>query len=905
MEAKLSILSRVARQVNATLRLTEILDAIVRAADELVPCNLAEISLWYPERNELVLQALRCDPERSFPLGQAFPPGEGYTGWVVRHKEPLFVPDVAARQDIRPHLLPGEHPFAAYIGLPLLAGDDLIGTLVCIHEQAGAFDDDDLHLLEGLADQAAVAIRNARLYESLSRRHSELEALYQVAEAANRPLDLNELLQETLERVIEALDAQGGGIRLLDPQQQTLILAAHRGLSEAYVRGAERFPLSREIVGWVARSDQPTLSADMWTDERVSPEVRALLREVGHRSLAQVPLRAKDRTVGTLGVVAREPDFFNEDDLNLLNAIGQQLGMAIANAQLFVETQRKASRMAVLNEIAAVINQPLSLQEVMNQAVAKVSEVIDADVVGIRLLDPVAGQLFIAAYHGGGLSPGTIPRMDRVSLGEEQLKGLAQWREPLVVRDLSAFPLLAELAEEEALKVWVVVPLRAEDKNVGLLGVSSRLEREFSIEELDLLMAIGHQLGMAIANAQLFEETERRARRLAALNAVAAAINQSLDLETLLSSVVDQIIQVIGVDAAGVRLHDPQANTLNLAFSRGFSPEFTAYIQTYPLEGGTAARVLQSGEPALIDDMWADPPKQPQAQVLLEKEGLHARVEVPLCSQEQVVGTLGVVSRTPAAFGPEDVDLLTAIGHQLGVAIENTRLQQQVLDAERLAAVGRVASTVAHDMRSPLGGIMRSAEFLARPEISPSTRKKLSQSVVAMAHRLINTSQEILDFIRGERLVLQLMPIDLSAFLEEVIEVLRVDFSDRGIEVLLKPGDVGAVWIDPDRMAQVVYNIAANARDAMPEGGRLTITTRRSEGWTELSFHDTGPGVPVELAGRIFEPFVSFGKREGAGLGLSIARRIVEEHGGEIALRSSEGEGATFILRLPLAEEEN
>jgi signal transduction histidine kinase len=264
------------------------------------------------------------------------------------------------------------------------------------------------------------------------------------------------------------------------------------------------------------------------------------------------------------------------------------------------------------------------------------------------------------------------------------------------------------------------------------------------------------------------------------------------------------------------------------------------------------------------------------------------------------VGTLGVVTRQRREFTAEDLDLLVAIGHQIGVAIENDRLRQQALEAERLAAVGRVASTVAHELRSPLGGIVRSAEFLARPELSEATRRKLSRAIVAMARRLTNTAQEILDYTRGGRITLRPVSCDLPAFLDGVLDVLRVDFSDRGIEVAVEWGYTGRVTIDPDRMAQVVYNIAANARDAMPEGGRLTVATRRAGEWVEMRFTDTGPGVPEGIVGRIFEPFFSYGKREGAGLGLAVARRIVREHGGEIEVESPAGGGATFVVRLPL-----
>jgi two-component system NtrC family sensor kinase len=557
---EMTVLNQLNRRISASLDLQDTLEAIATAAAELIPCALSEISLWDEKTQRLTLRALEAEPRRACPLGTTYPPGHGYTGWLVHHKKPLLVPDVAARQDIRPHLLSGELPYEAYAGVPLLIGQELIGILVLVANEVGAFHEQHIDLLEALAAQAAIAIRNARLYEEVTRRNRELSALCAVAEAINRPLELGDLLQHALERVIEVTHAHGGGIRLLDLGSAQMVLFAHYGLSEQYNQAAATFPVSQEIVGWVARTGEPALSEDIWTDSRVSPEVRALLKEVGHRSLAQVPLRFQDRVVGTLGLVAHTPAFFQEDDLMLLNTIGHQLGTAIANA----------------------------------------------------------------------------------------------------------------------------------------------------------------------------------------------------------------------------------------------------------------------------------------------------------------------------------------------------RLRQEALMAERLAAVGRVAASVAHDLRSPLGGILRSAEFLARPELSTSTRRKLSQAIISLARRLMNTTQEILDYVRGEKLPLKRLPCSLAEFLDEVLAVLEVDFSDRGIEVVQDCGYSGEVVMDTDRMAQVVYNIAANARDAMPCGGKFTVTTRENKGVVELRFADTGPGVPEELRDRIFEPFFTHGKRDGAGLGLSIAQRIVEEHGGKLSMESRNKEGATFVVSLPL-----
>jgi len=730
---QLEALSQIARKTGATLDLQETLDTIVNAVADLVPCSLAEISLWDKENGSLVLRALRCEPDRDFALGYAYPPGKGYTGWIVKHKKPLWVVDTSQRSDIRLDLLPGEKPFLSYIGLPLIAGEELIGTLVLVHDEARAFGRDDFALVETLAGYAAAAIHKARLFEQLSHHHQELSALYSVAETANRPPDLDSLMQKALDQVIAVTEAQGGAIRLLDPQRDNLVLAAHSGLSKDYVRGAKHFPLSQEIVGWVAREAKPSLSEDMWTDTRVSPDVRKLLKDVGHRSLAQVPLMAQDRLVGTLGLVSRTPGFFNQEDLNLLNAIGQQLGVAIANAQLF-------------------------------------------------------------------------------------------------------------------------------------------------------------------------EETQQRAKRLAALNAMAAVINQALDLDALLSGAADKMIEVTGFDATCIRLIEPETGKLRMAYGRGFSQKYHSWLESESPWDKSLLQLIEKEEPLIIEDTQTFPYADEKNRQMINEEGIRSSVEIPLRSLKRTVGVMGVASCSPHTFGPDDVDLLTSIGHQLAVAIENARLRQQTLEGERLAAVGRVAGTVAHDLRGPLSGIINSADFIARPNVSQETRKKMCEGIVATARRLISTVQGILDYARNGRMSTTFVPCSLAPFIEEIMEVFKVDFADQRIDVSMSWEHKGKIAMDPDRMAQVIHNIVANARDAIPDGGKLTVSTKEKKGTVEIRFQDTGLGVPPEWLERIFQPFVSHGKKKGAGLGLSIARRIVEEHGGKIWAENSAAGGATFVIQLPLQD---
>ncbi|MBN1452889.1 MAG: GAF domain-containing sensor histidine kinase [Anaerolineales bacterium] len=724
----IAAISRVARRINASLDLQETLDTIVSVVAELIPCALAEIDLWDNVQQVLVLQAIRSTPERAYPVGQSFPPGRGYTGWVINNRRPLLVPNVDSYQDVRPDILPGELPFKAYLGFPLLEGDTLIGALVLVHDQANAFNEDDLQLLDVLASQAAIAIHNARVYDELTRHHRELSALYSVAEAINQPLELRSLLERALDGVLQVTRADGAAIRLLDSQSDEAVLTAQRGLSERYVQRARRVHISRDIIGEVMRSGQATLSEDMWEDTRVSPELRELLQGVGHRSLAQVPLIAQERVVGVLGIVSSVPGYFDESDLKLLTAIGQQLGVAIDNAQLFEETRQKAHRLAALNAVASVINQSLPLHEILDRAIAKVIEVTKTDVGVVRLLDQATEDLYVASYRGVGQED--ICLLEQHGVGKGLGGHLSEHRKPFIASsDLACDQRFAALTEEtRALHTFVIAPIWVKEKPVGTLGVSTRQQREFTLE---------------------------------------------------------------------------------------------------------------------------------------------------------------------------DMDLLAAIADQIGVAVENDRLNQAILAAERMVAVGRVATGVAHDLRSPLGGILRCAEFLTRPEISLETRQKLGRAIVSLARRLIGTSQGILDYVQEKKLPLKLEPCNLSKLLDDVLTVLQVDFSDQGIEVVRDFHYKKDIVVDADRIAQVVYNLAANARDAMPLGGTFSVSTRKAREYVEMRFADTGPGVPEELSDRIFEPFFSYGKSQGAGLGLAIARRIVEEHGGNIVLDSKIGRGATFMVQLP------
>jgi GAF domain-containing protein/anti-sigma regulatory factor (Ser/Thr protein kinase) len=724
-DEKIFSLYEVACRVGASLDLQTTLKAVVDAAADFIPCALAEVSLWDEPSQMLVLQALHADAHRSYPIGRAFPPGEGYTGWIVRNHKSLLVPDVDAFQDIRPHILPGEKPFKAYAGVPLMLDESFVGTLVLVADQSGAFTPSDMQLLQTLAHPAATAIRNAQRYEQTRRQARKLSAVNTVASVISQTLPISEIIKRAVDKVVEVMETDGGGIRLLDDETGELVLSASKGLSPAFIQKVNRIKVGEGIVGQVAKTGIPMVVEDIEHDPRTMSKPIAV---EGFHTFAAVPISAKKKVIGTLGTATRSAREYTPEDLELMMAIGHQIGVAVENARLYNDLSKRAKELEALYAVAEVVNQPGELNQILAEGLSQTLAVTELDMGAIALIDPEDGSLSFSAYKG--LSEGFI-----------------NWMKDMV---------RAKIIDPEA---WPT-------------------EKYFHVEDLLLVHPV------------------------------------------LPQEVLD--------------------------------------------------------------------------------EGLRLYAEIPFFADGSLVGVLIVATRGEHEFTVEEIVLLQAVGHQLGTAIADARLRQEALEAERLVAIGQVAASVAHDLRSPLGGILRSAELMTRPELSPDTRQKLSHSIASLARRLINTSQQILEYVQQEQLSLARTPHKLSAYLNQVLDDLEVDFSDRGIEVLKKFQYSGEIWIDGNRMAQVIYNIAANARDVMPDGGKFTVSTHLLRNQVEICFSDTGPGVPQELGQKIFEPFFTYGKRQGTGLGLAIARRIVEEHGGTINYEKFNKAGATFIVLLPV-----
>jgi signal transduction histidine kinase len=250
---------------------------------------------------------------------------------------------------------------------------------------------------------------------------------------------------------------------------------------------------------------------------------------------------------------------------------------------------------------------------------------------------------------------------------------------------------------------------------------------------------------------------------------------------------------------------------------------------------------------------------------------------------------------------PDTQDFLSLLAGQTAATLHALALGQERLQGERLSTVGRMISTIVHDFRNPMTAVRGYASMFEQAELPRTTQKEYARLVVDEADRMSAMIDEILEFTRGGTARLRLSPVSLEALAERMQRLLEPDLTARRIQFRCELGYKGGVAVDAERIQRALLNIASNALDAMEPGGTLTLGSRLADGAVELTLDDTGIGIPEELRGRIFEPFFTHGKPRGIGLGMSITRRIVEEHGGQVTVAARPGGGTRFTVILPLA----
>jgi GAF domain-containing protein/two-component sensor histidine kinase/HAMP domain-containing protein len=574
-------------------------------------------------------------------------------------------------------------------GAERIAGGDFDHT---ISAQTG----DELETLGQQFNVMAGALRES--YRDLERkvadRTRELAALNAVAEVVSGTLDLRELLDAALDKTLEVVEVEAGGIYLLQEggassQRQVLTIASHKGVSEEFVAAIDNLEVGEGFSGRVVQTGEPLVVPNLSEDPRLT---RSVVTESGFRTVAIVPLASRHTTWGSLFVFTRTAREFTDHDVEFLTHIADQIAVAIENARLFAAEQRRAEQFRVISDVSRHMTSILDVDDLLVQIVRSIKENMGYHHVGISLIE--GSDLVVKAGAGPAFEdPGFQPL--QATVGGEGITGwVAGTGQPLLVRDVSQDERYYPLSPDTQTRSELCVPLQTKEATIGVLNVESDELDAFDQNDLAILQSMANQAAIAIQNARLFASEQRRAEQFRLLSEVGTRITSLLTVDELLDQTVRLVNEVLGYYLVNIGLVEGD----ELAVKAVAGPPRDRQDSLPPqvrLGEGISGWVARTGEPLLAPDVT----REPRYVHLESSTETRSELAVPLRTKTETLGVLDVQSNQPNAFDEGDLVVLQSLADLTAIAMEEARL----LDAEqRRAEQFRVISEVGASITSIL-----------------------------------------------------------------------------------------------------------------------------------------------------------------------------------------------------------
>ena len=383
--------------------------------------------------------------------------------------------------------------------------------------------------------------------------------------------------------------------------------------------------------------------------------------------------------------------------------------------------------------------------------------------------------------------------------------------------------------------------------------------------------------------------------RLNMLIEASKIVNSAIEIDKLLGLILEAASRSINADRGTLYLLDSATGELWSKVAQGNN---IVEIRL-PVGKGLAGYVAKTGEVVNITDAYKDPRFNPEID---KKSGYktHNVLCMPMKDKDgKIFGVFQFLNKREGPFGPGDESFIDALSVHASIALENARLAREMVQSERLSAVGKMASTIIHDIKNPMGTLRMYAQVIKK-KTGDAESAQLAEEMIRQVDRFVNMTQEILDFSRGVSDI-NLETVPLEDVMEGALAFIEKDLVKRNVNVVREFQYAGECTMDVEKMVRVFYNLAGNAADAMKDGGTLTIRTEKRDGTLAIDFTDTGCGIPDEIRSKILEPFFTYGKRHGTGLGLAIVKKIVDDHHGKLEIESVVNQGTTFRLLIPIS----
>ncbi len=789
---------------------------------------------------------------------------------------------------------------------------------------------DEIEQLAHEFNEMAAQLKNSytTLEQRVERRTRELSALSDIAATLNQSLDLAPVLQDVIKKMTDIFHFDATRVFLASGPDQIELKASFEGDAKFFLPIGS-ISNRQGLVGKVMATGEPLIFEHIQSDPRYRElsQLKMAMKS-GHGFLAVFPLKAKSKPVGAIVCLGQERRRLTPDEARLITSMADQIGVAVEKVNLFEETVARANELSALYDVTATVNQSRDPDAVLRDVLGKVLQLTGFDAARVYLLDPEGKELRLRMYEG--ISPEFAAQTNTYRAGDGIDGTVVVTGKPIIIQDIQTDPLYQKharsgRARKAGFRSFMSFPLKSKTNTLGVINFLSRTVRNVLPKDKVLLASMTNQICVALENANLFEQTVEKAKEIEALFEVTTTVNQSLDLESVLEAVIKKITEIFHFDTTRIYLWNPQAEELQVRASYPPDRDDLERVRAFRSGEGIVGKVVATGEAMIFEDLRNDARyKELSSTKNTQNTGNRFFAAIPITAKLKSVGTIICNGREPRRLTAGEVQLITSMAGQIGVAVENSRLfsetKQKSLQLEQAnqdmqeanRAKGDFLAAMSHELRTPLNVIIGNADLCKDGFFGDTTEKQKDalEKMLRYSRILLKLINDVLTLTKIDA---KKMSVDLSTF--NVAEV--VEHVQNYVEQLNHNGRVKISWQLPSRLPfvttdalkleEILQNLIGNAYKFTPEGViEIRVRDLNGQNRVEFAVADSGIGIKRTDLEKIFEEFHQLddahtGTYSGVGLGLSIIKRYLDLMEGEIRVESEPGVGSTFTFTLPYA----